>query len=37
MTTKNTNELNDLDNHILNVINELKKREKKADVNCNFK
>ena len=34
MTTENINELYDLDNHIINVINQLKKWEKKADVDA---
>ena len=34
MTTKNTNELNDLDNHLINVINQLKKWKKRADVDA---
>ena len=34
MTTENINELYDLDNHIINVINKLKKWEKKADVDA---
>ena len=32
MTTKNTNELNDLDNHVINAINQLRKWKKRADV-----
>ena len=28
MTTENTNELNDLDNHVINVINQSKKWKK---------
>ena len=34
MTTENTNELNDLDNHVINVINQLKKWKKRADVDA---
>ena len=34
MTTENINELNDLDNHVINVINQLKKQKKKTDVDA---
>ena len=34
MTTENTNELNDLDNHVINVINQLKKWKKRTDVDA---
>ena len=34
MTTENINELNDLDNHVINVINQLKKWKKRADVDA---
>ena len=34
MTTENTNELNNLDNHIINVINQSKKWKKRADVDA---
>ena len=32
MTTKNTNKLNDLDNHVINAINQLRKWKERADV-----
>ena len=34
MTTENTNELNGLDNHIIKVINQLKKCKKRAGVDA---
>ena len=34
ITNKNINELNDLDNHVINVINQLKKWKKRADVDA---
>lgn len=34
MATNNTNELNDLDNHIVNVINQLKKQRKRAEADA---
>ena len=34
MATKNTNELNDLDSHIVNVINQLKKQRKRAEADA---
>ena len=37
MTTENTNELNDLDNHTINVINQLKKWKKRTDVHAILK
>ena len=37
MITENTNELNDLDNHITNVINQFKKWRKTADVDTVLK
>ena len=34
MTTENAKELNDLDNHIINVINQSKKWKKRIDVDA---
>ena len=34
MTTKNAKELNHLDNHIINVINQSKKWKKRIDVDA---
>ena len=34
MTTENVNELNDLDSHIINVIDQLRKWKKRADVDA---
>ena len=34
MTTENTNELNDLDNNVINVINQLTKWKKRTDVDA---
>ena len=34
MTTENTNELNDLDGDIINIVNQLKKWKKRADVDA---
>ena len=34
MTTENTNESNDLDNHVINVTKQLKKWRKRADVDA---
>ena len=37
MTIENTNELNGLDNHVINVINQLKKWKRRADVDAILK
>ena len=34
MTTENTNQLNDLDNHVINVIKQFKKWKKRAEVDA---
>ena len=34
MTTENSNQVNDLDNHVINVINQWKKWKKRSDVDA---